>query len=173
MTPIADVVDGDEVPRIGVILAPTPVPLPRAIVGGYAEVWDITQLSVREIGRVFGPEGIGRMGELLFTDEERRPTDPTSVLGIGQQFGAAGERGDWELAIAMFGSVTLFIGIINLVPLPPLDGGHLALLVIERVRGRAVDLRKVIPVSAAVLAFLVTFVGAAFFLDITKPIQLP
>ncbi len=75
--------------------------------------------------------------------------------------------------IAQLGYVTLFIGTINLIPLPPLDGGHLALLVIERVRGRAVDLRKVIPVSAAVLVFLVTFVGAALILDITKPVPLP
>jgi membrane-associated protease RseP (regulator of RpoE activity) len=173
MTPVVERVDGEEVPRIGVLLGPTPVPLHRALIGGYVDVWNLTTVSVGEIGRVFGPEGIGRMGELLFTDAPRRVEDPASIYGIGQQFGAVGSRGDWEQAIAMFGYVTLFIGIINLIPLPPLDGGHLALLVIERIRGRAVDLRKVIPVSAAVLVFLVTFVGAALILDITKPVPLP
>jgi membrane-associated protease RseP (regulator of RpoE activity) len=173
MTPIVERVDGEEIPRIGVLLARTPVPIPRAFVGGYVEVWNFTKLSIGEIGRVFGPEGIGRMATLLFTDEPRRVDDPASVVGIGQQVSAVGATGDWERVILMFGYVTLFIGIINLVPLPPLDGGHLALLVIERIRGRAVDLRKVIPVSAAVLVFLVTFVGAALFLDITKPIPLP
>jgi membrane-associated protease RseP (regulator of RpoE activity) len=173
MTPIVETIGGDEVPRIGVLLAPTPVPIHRALTGGYSEVWAFTKLSVGEIGRVFGPEGIGRMATLLFTDEERRPDDPASVVGIGQQVSAVGATGDWERVILMFGYVTLFIGIINLVPLPPLDGGHLALLLIERIRGRPVDLRKVIPVSAAVLVFLVTFVGAAVILDITKPIPLP
>ena len=55
--------------------------------------------------------------------------------------------------------MTVFIGLINLLPLPPFDGGHLAMLAIEKMRGgRPVDMRKVIPVSAVVMAFFVTFV---------------
>jgi len=48
----------------------------------------------------------------------------------------------------------VFIGFLNLLPLPPFDGGHLAILAVEKIRGKAVDMRKVIPVSAAVAAFL-------------------
>ncbi len=90
-----------------------------------------------------------------------------------RQVGAVGDQGEWEQVVWIFGYVTLFIGLINLVPLPPFDGGHLAILLIEAVRGRPVDLRKVIPVSAAVLVFMVTFVTAAVILDLTKPIPLP
>ena len=42
-------------------------------------------LMAREIGRVFGPEGVGRMVRLVFTDEERQVDDPASVIGIGRQ----------------------------------------------------------------------------------------
>ena len=68
----------------------------------------------------------------------------------------------------------MFIGLINLLPLPPFDGGHLAVLLIEKIRGgRAIDMRKLIPVSATVMAFFVTFVVATMILDVTKPIRLP
>jgi len=60
---------------------------------------------------------------------------------------------------------------VNLVPLPPFDGGHLAVLAIEKVRGKQMDMRKLIPVSAVVIAFFVVFVLATILLDITKPIS--
>ena len=72
----------------------------------------------------------------------------------------------------MFAYVTLFIGIINLVPLPPFDGGHLAILLLEKARGRKIDMRKVVPVSAAVLLFLGFFVISTMVLDIWKPVPI-
>ena len=175
LVPAIDVIDGQEVPRIGVVIGLQPVQrgVAEAIAFGVGDLGRYTAESIGGIAKVFGPEGIGRMASLLFTDEPRRADDASSLIGISRQVGATGEAAGWDAVLLVFGYVTLFIGIINLVPLPPLDGGHLALLVIERIRGRAVDLRKVIPVSAAVLVFLVTFVGAAVILDIAKPIPLP
>jgi membrane-associated protease RseP (regulator of RpoE activity) len=170
MTPVIERIDGEPVPRIGVLLAPTPLPLAAAVTSGFGDVWDLSVYAVSEIGRVFGPEGIGRIAALLFTDAPRRIDDPASVVGIGRQVGVVGSEGDWDHVVYLFGYVTLFIGLINLVPLPPFDGGHLAILAIERVRGRPVDLKRVVPVSVAVLAFMATFVLAAVVLDVTKPI---
>jgi len=170
MTPVVERIEGEEIPRIGVLLAPVPRSPVGAFTQGYADVWNFTKLSVGQIGRVFGPEGVGRVFTLLFTDEQRAIDDPTSVVGIGQQVGAIGSQGDWDYVVLVFGYVTLFIGLINLVPLPPFDGGHLAVLLIERIRGRAVDMKKLIPVSAVVLIFLVTFVFATAILDFTKPV---
>ncbi len=123
LTPVLDEIDGAEIPRIGVLLEPAPISVPSAVVAGYVDVWEFTKVSIGEIGRVFGPEGIGRMVRLLFTDEERTQRDPASVVGIGQQVGAIGSDGDWEYVGWIFGYVTLFIGLINLVPLPPLRRG--------------------------------------------------
>jgi membrane-associated protease RseP (regulator of RpoE activity) len=66
----------------------------------------------------------------------------------------------------------VFIGLLNLLPLPPFDGGHLAVLAVERIRGRAVDMRKLVPISAAVAAFFVLFTFAVVYLDIAKPFTL-
>jgi membrane-associated protease RseP (regulator of RpoE activity) len=65
--------------------------------------------------------------------------------------------------------VNVFVGLLNLLPLPPFDGGHLAVLAIEKIRGRPVDMRKVIPVSAAVAAFFIIFTVAVVYVDLVKP----
>jgi membrane-associated protease RseP (regulator of RpoE activity) len=71
--------------------------------------------------------------------------------------------------LLLFGFVNVFVGFLNLLPLPPFDGGHLALLAIEKVRGRPVDMRRVVPVSAAVAAFFILFTIAVVYVDLTKP----
>jgi membrane-associated protease RseP (regulator of RpoE activity) len=172
MTPVVDVIRGEQVPRIGVLLDPVPRPFFSAIVGGYEDVWHAITESVQQIGHVFGPQGIERTFHLLFTDAPRQPTDATSVVGVGQQVGAIGSRGDWVLVVYAFAYLTVFIGLINLVPLPPFDGGHLAVLLIEKIRGKAVDMRKLVPVSAVVMGFLILFVFATVVLDIGKPIPI-
>jgi membrane-associated protease RseP (regulator of RpoE activity) len=164
---------GESVARIGVNLSATTSvkpSAPSAIVHGYRDVGELTWLSVREIGRVFGPEGVGRVFTLLFTDEERRSDDAASVVGISRQVGTIGEQRDWQNAVFLFGYVTLFVGLVNLIPLPPFDGGHLAMLLVEKIRGRRVDMRKLVPVSAVVLTFLVLFTTATVALDIWKPL---
>ncbi|HEY7667909.1 MAG TPA: M50 family metallopeptidase [Actinomycetota bacterium] len=172
MIPQEDVVGGETIGRIGIRLGFDKPGLVGAVVGGVKEVGRAIETSVHQITRIFGPEGIGRVFSLLFTDEPRSANDPTSVVGIGQAVGQTGSAGDWGAVLYFLAFVTVFIGLINLLPLPPFDGGHLAVLAIEKVRGKTIDMRKLIPVSAAVMAFFVVFVLATIILDITKPITI-
>jgi membrane-associated protease RseP (regulator of RpoE activity) len=66
--------------------------------------------------------------------------------------------------------LNIFIGILNLIPLPPLDGGHLAVLAYEKVRGRRPDARKLIPITALVAAYLIMFALSITYLDIVNPV---
>jgi membrane-associated protease RseP (regulator of RpoE activity) len=172
-------VEGETRGRMGVIVSPPaydpePVGIGPALVGGVELVGFSVEESFSQIGRVFGPQGVGRVFSLLFNDEERQPDDAASIVGISQQVGViSGESNAVENLLFLFGFVTVFVGLINLVPLPPFDGGHLLMLAIEKVRGKAVDMRTLIPISAAVMAFFVMFVGATIVLDVTKPISLP
>jgi regulator of sigma E protease len=84
--------------------------------------------------------------------------------------GDAGDRGDWGTILAYAAYVTVFIGIVNLVPLPPLDGGHLLLLAWEGVTGRQVDYRRVVPIAATVIVLLSLIMVAALILDVFKPV---
>jgi membrane-associated protease RseP (regulator of RpoE activity) len=174
VVPVLSTVEGEQIARIGVVLGDTRVVRDTtgpagAITGGATLVWDASVQTVVSIGNIFGPEGIRRVAELLFTDAPREVSDPRSILGIGR---AAGETATGEDAgdlLYLFGFINVFIGLLNLLPLPPFDGGHLAMLAIEKVRGRQVDMRKVVPVSVAVAAFFIVFTVSIIYLDVVKP----
>jgi membrane-associated protease RseP (regulator of RpoE activity) len=155
--------------RIGFTLGPEPLSLPEAAVVSGRWVGKATWNSVAAIPKIF-TQGVGRTFTVLFSDEPRRADDPTSLVGVSRQIGVAGDRGDWALFLGFAAYVTVFIGVVNLVPLPPLDGGHLALLVWEKLTGRKADYRKLVPISAAVIVFLSIFAIATVFLDITQPL---
>jgi membrane-associated protease RseP (regulator of RpoE activity) len=172
MTPRAATVAGERIGRVGVLLdadAP-PVGPVQAIGGGIHEVGESVAASVGQIGKVFGPEGVQRVSQLVFTDTERQPDDPASVVGIGRAVGQTGQDGGYADILWVLGFVTVFIGLVNLMPLPPFDGGHLAVLLIERIRGRAIDQRRVIPVAVAVMGFFVVFVTLTMIADLSKPL---
>jgi membrane-associated protease RseP (regulator of RpoE activity) len=127
----------------------------------------------------------GRVPALLhsITGGERDPNTPISVIGASRIGGEALQHGVPEVFLSVFIALNVFIGIFNLLPLLPLDGGHLAIAWFERVRswlyarmrrpdpGR-VDYYKLMPVTYAVI-----LIGGAFTLltataDIVNPIQI-
>jgi membrane-associated protease RseP (regulator of RpoE activity) len=87
--------------------------------------------------------------------------------------GEAAQGGNFGDIFLIFASFNVFIGILNLLPLPPFDGGHLAILAVEKVRRRKVDVRKLVPLTAAVATFLVLFMTSLIVLDIVKPVPNP
>jgi membrane-associated protease RseP (regulator of RpoE activity) len=171
ITPEQDTIGGESIGRIGITLGPAKPGAIGAVTGGVEETGRAVGESLHQITRVFGPSGIGRVFTLLFTDAQRGTQDPTSVVGIGQAVGQTGSAGDWGAVLYFLAFVTVFIGLVNLVPLPPFDGGHLAVLALEKIRGKQLDMRKLIPVSAVVMSFFIVFVLATILLDLTKPID--
>lgn len=157
--------------RIGFTLGAEDLSIPGSVVESAEWVGRAAWNSVTTIPKVF-TVGVGRTFSVLFTDEPRRDDDVTSLVGVSRQIGGAGERGDWALFLNFAAYVTIFIGVVNLIPLPPLDGGHLMLLAWEKVTGRQADYRRLVPVSAAVIVFLSVFAIATVFLDITEPLPL-
>jgi membrane-associated protease RseP (regulator of RpoE activity) len=68
--------------------------------------------------------------------------------------------------------VVISLNLINLLPLPPFDGGHLAVLLIEKIRGRSIDMKRLVPVAAVVLGLLVILTVSTLVLDIWKPVPI-
>jgi membrane-associated protease RseP (regulator of RpoE activity) len=176
VTPALSTVGGRKVGRVGVelTLARERAGLVGSVTGGARLVGTAVSQTVRGIGMIFGPEGLGRIAKLLFTNEPRTPSEggPLSVVGVGRVVGQTAESGHFWDILYVFALVNVFIGLINLLPLPPFDGGHLAVLAIEKVRGRKVDMRKVAPVAAVVAAFFILFTLSVVYLDIVKPVNL-
>jgi membrane-associated protease RseP (regulator of RpoE activity) len=176
VTPVLSKLGDQRVGRVGVELswARERVGPVGAVTGGAGLVATAVGQTVDGIGRIFGPDGLGRIVHLIFSDEPRTASDggPLSVVGVGRAVGQTAESGNAGDVLYLFALVNVFIGLLNLLPLPPFDGGHLAVLAIERVRGRKVDMRKVAPVAAVVAAFFVLFTLSVVYLDIVKPVNL-
>jgi membrane-associated protease RseP (regulator of RpoE activity) len=172
LKPVLARVAGQQVGRIGVVLslARDRTGVIGAVTGGVKLVGSYTTVVVRSLGRLFGPEGIGRVYQLLFGSAQRQSGDATSVIGAGRIAGQAASSGNFGDVLLLFATLNVFIGILNLLPLLPFDGGHLALLGIEKIRGRPVDARKLIPVTAVVATLLILFMVSLVYLDITKPV---
>ena len=162
--------DGETRGRIGFTLGPERVSIPEATALAAGQTWRASVTSVQQIPRVFGPESFARTFGLLVSDEPRSADDATSIVGVSRTVGDVGSQGDWAFLLELAAYVTIFIGIVNLIPLPPLDGGHVLMLAIEKVRGRPVDYRRLVPVSAAVIVLLSAFALATMVLDVTKPL---
>jgi membrane-associated protease RseP (regulator of RpoE activity) len=139
--------------------------------------------SVSGLAHILSPSGLADLGRAAFTPEPESDGDtggsgggqaPSGDSGNEPQAAGivrissigAGLIGDGEFGffLAIFATINIFIGVFNLVPLLPLDGGHVAIACYEKVRsmllgGRPyhVDVVKLLPVTYAavmVLAFL-------------------
>ena len=117
------------------------------------------------------------------TGAERDPNTPISVVGVSLIGGEAASLGLWSTVLMIFIGLNVFMGFFNLLPLLPLDGGHIAIAWFERARswvaarlGRPdpgrVDYLKMMP-----LTYTVILIGGAFTLltltaDIVNPITI-
>ncbi|MBA2274577.1 MAG: RIP metalloprotease [Actinobacteria bacterium] len=148
--------------------------LPGALADSAARTWEISVMSVRGIGDVFGMVFGGELLDAL-TGQGRRQVDegPLGLVGASRIAGESVARGQYLAFVGLIVSFTIFVGIMNLLPLPPLDGGHLAVLAWEGITGKAVDLRRLIPVAAAVISFFVLLFLAVLYLDLARPIRVP
>jgi membrane-associated protease RseP (regulator of RpoE activity) len=134
------------------------------------------------------PAKVGQLFGVLFNGQPRDPNGAVGVVGISR---ISGDVAQSDLSAAakistllmLLAGFNIFIGIFNMLPLLPLDGGHVAILAYERFRAWLArrkglpeparpDLNKLLPLAYAVL---VLFVGVTVLLlaaDIFKPIQL-
>lgn len=103
---------------------------------------------------------------------EPTPERPVTVVGASRLAGRVASYGAFYF-LNFIAFILLFLAYVNLLPLPPLDGGHILVILVEKLSGREVDLRKLYPVAVVVIAFFVTMFVLTLRLDILNPIQLP
>ena len=98
-------------------------------------------------------------------DEILDTVRPISPIGLVQL------AGPMESTLLLLAMVNIFVGVLNFVPLYPLDGGHFSVAAYEKVTGRTPNIERMLPVAAAVFIFLVSLGLMGVYLDIFKPIQ--
>ena len=85
-------------------------------------------------------------------------------IGIAQQTGMAAETPGWEAKFKVMSAISVNLGILNLLPIPILDGGHILLLTIEGAMRRDISLvvkERIVQVGVVFLLviFAIVFSG--------------
>ena len=137
----------DGVYRLGFVLRGEGLGLPQAV----SESFRITGLVTRDI--------VTSLGRLV-TGEGR--DDIASPIGIVQGSSNAADDGV-DSFLWVLGLISLSIALLNLLPLLPLDGGHIAFAVVEGVRGRAVrrEVYERVSIVGIGIVLLLFFIGVS------------
>jgi membrane-associated protease RseP (regulator of RpoE activity) len=167
-----------------------PLGLGTALVRAPGEMVRFTGQTFGAMAGFFSPRGISN-----FADNVGEANNPDSGSGSSGGSGSSSDDNDRVISIigvvqlgsqdvenraafllALFFSLNMFIGIFNMLPLLPLDGGHAAMAIYERIRsrpGRAyhADFAKLLPLTYVVVMGLVVLGVTAMYLDIVEPIS--
>ena len=139
------------------------------------------------------PQAVWQVGRSVFTDEKRDSSGVVSVVGVGrlagevtgdsQALGLQDTRQVVAVLLSLLASLNMALFVFNLIPLPPLDGGHIigALYegvrrMIARVRGAEdpgpADTARLVPLTWAVGGLLAAMSVILIVADIVKPVSL-
>lgn len=157
-----------------------------SIVAVPERMWEFIYRSGQAILSI--PSKMVGVWQAAFGDEERDPTGPVSVVGVGRFSVAVAEDQatvSWKVAnwLTLLAALNMALFFFNLIPLLPLDGGHVAGALYEGARrkiakigGRPdpgpVDVAKMLPVAYTVAFLLIGMSVLLIYADIVNPISL-
>lgn len=162
-------------------------PLHSAVAASVREGGNIAAGSVRALFAL--PSKIPALFGATFGGERRDPEGLVGVVGVARVSGEAASSEGGSLAekigffLLIIASLNIFVGIFNLIPLLPLDGGHMAVALFDgyrrsRARRRGLpppapfDVTRLMPITLVVIAALATLSILLLFADIVNPIRL-
>jgi RIP metalloprotease RseP len=159
----------------------------------FTDFGSLTKDSMTALANVFSPSGLGDfVGGAFDTGDDENvagegqssgeidPADENRVLSIvgGVRIGAQATEAGFLGFLSFMITLNIFVGVFNLVPLLPLDGGHVAIATYEKIRSRSgkmyhADVAKLMPLTYAVVSLLVAVGLIAMYRDILDPVNLP
>jgi membrane-associated protease RseP (regulator of RpoE activity) len=129
--------------------------------------------SVGGVVKVLNPVNIWQHVSGQNTDPA---SQPTTVVGVSRFSDLVGAETGLGGILLMLAGVNVFVGLFNLFPMLPFDGGHAAIATYERLRTRKgrpayhADVSKMIPVAMTMMALLAFLLLAGLYLDIVRPL---
>lgn len=114
---------------------------------------------------------------------ERDMEGPISIIGASRAGGELVAQDQWPAFWMMLASLNFFLALFNLVPLPPLDGGHIAVVLYEKIRdffrrlrgkkpGPPVNYEKLMPLTITMAGLLLVVGLFVMLADVVNPIRL-
>jgi membrane-associated protease RseP (regulator of RpoE activity) len=185
LVPVATQVGGRSIGRIGV--SETLVAKRDSTLAAFPRTFSTLGDFVTSTGSALA--GLPRELADIVTGKPRNTNGAASVVDIARVSGQVASTHDVSIGaristlLLIVAELNLFVGIFNLLPLLPLDGGHVAILGFEQARSRLyrwfgrgdpgrVDIMKVLPVTYAVVAVFIGLSLILLYAGITNPIQL-
>jgi membrane-associated protease RseP (regulator of RpoE activity) len=169
-----------------------------AIPQTFHEFGTITVGSMQALGRFFSPSGLSNFADLVARNgepattvdnatnagastqssgqDEERLISLFGIVRIGADIGASG----WSSILVLFISINIFLGVVNLVPLLPFDGGHAVIATYEKIQEMRqrrqtryfTDVTKLLPLTYAVVLLLGLIFITTSYLDLVNPPKL-
>jgi len=147
--------------------------------------WTFTSASAKSLVQL--PTKIPALWGQTFGGEERDENGLVGVVGVARVSGQVSSSGELTTSerigtfILIVASLNIFVGLFNLLPIRPLDGGHMAVAIadafrafIARLRGRpapaAIDIKVLTPITAVVFVVLAALTVLLLIADIFNPI---
>ena len=161
---------------------------PTASISDAAELtWTFISASAKALVQL--PTKIPALWGQTFGGQERDENGLVGVVGVARVSGQAASSGKLTTSerigtfILIVASLNIFVGLFNLLPILPLDGGHMAVAIadafrafIARLRGRpapaAIDIKVLTPITAVVFVVLAALTVLLLIADIFNPIIL-
>jgi membrane-associated protease RseP (regulator of RpoE activity) len=149
--------------------------------------WTFTTASAKSLVQL--PTKIPALWGQTFGGEERDENGLVGVVGVARVSGQAASSGELTPTeriatfILIVASLNIFVGLFNLLPILPLDGGHMAVAIADAIRGllarlrgrpapAAIDIKVLTPITAVVFVVLAALTVLLLIADIFNPILL-
>lgn len=156
LKPISTVVAGKTIGRIGVVpylfvdVQYSPI---AALVHGATKCWDMSIFSLQMLGKML-------IGQVSWSNL-------SGPITIAQYAGETAQMG-WLPYLLFLALVSVSLGVVNLLPVPILDGGHLMYYMAEMIRGRPVSERVMMLGQRVGVSVLILLMAVALYNDIAR-----
>ena len=156
VTPKGELVQGKTIGRIGVapdVLVTAQYPFGQALVRGAVKCWDTSIFSLKILGRMI-------TGDVSW----RNLSGPVTIAQVAGETASIG----WLPYLLFIALVSVSLGVMNLLPLPILDGGHLMYYMVEVLKGSPVSIQTMEIGQRVGIVALVLLMGLALYNDIVR-----
>lgn len=169
---------------VGLASAPLDIHREYSVVGAIPASLDYSWFMLKATvqGIIAFPGKIPDVAASIFGGE-RDQDGPISVVGASRAGGELVERELWPMFWMMLATLNFFLALFNMIPLPPFDGGHIAVVLWEKIRngfrrlrgqepGGPANYEKLLPLTYGMAALLLTVGVIVIIADLVNPIVL-